>query len=163
MPGPQQPPKHSVSVAAAIIGDDGRFLAIRRADNGRWEPPGGVLELEESIESGLIREVEEETGLRVEPVRLTGVYKNMERGIVALVFRCDVLTRARHVPDEVEEIRWLTIEELSWMDEAYRVRLLDALDSASPRVRAHDGTHLLVERLPRRDADGDARRDREPT
>ena len=76
--------KHSVSVAAAIIDDEGRFLAIRRADNGAWEPPGGVLELDESIEAGLIREVEQETGLQVEPTALTGVYKNMCRGIVAL-------------------------------------------------------------------------------
>src|SRR3954453_18044884 len=83
-----QTPKHSVSVAAAIIDDEGRFLAIRRADNGAWEPPGGVLELDESIEAGLVREVEEETGLRVEPVALTGVYKNMRRGVIALVFRC---------------------------------------------------------------------------
>src|SRR3954451_11920279 len=72
-----QPPKHSVSVAAAIRDDAGRFLVISRADNGRWEPPGGVLELDESITDGLIREVHEETGLQVQPVALTGVYKNM--------------------------------------------------------------------------------------
>ena len=78
MTSSQQPPKHSVSVAAAIIDDQGRFLAIRRADNGRWEPPGGVLELHESIEEGLIREVAEETGLTIEPLALTGVYKNMQ-------------------------------------------------------------------------------------
>jgi ADP-ribose pyrophosphatase YjhB (NUDIX family) len=34
------------------------------------------------------REVAEETGVDVEVGRLTGVYKNLERGIVALVFRC---------------------------------------------------------------------------
>jgi 8-oxo-dGTP diphosphatase len=68
-----EPPKHSVSVSAAIVDDRGRFLVIRRHDNGHWEPPGGVLELGESIEEGLIREVAEETGLTVEPVQLTGV------------------------------------------------------------------------------------------
>ena len=57
-------PKHSVSVAAAILDDAGRFPVIRRADNGHWEPPGGVLELDESITDGLIREVHEETGAR---------------------------------------------------------------------------------------------------
>jgi ADP-ribose pyrophosphatase YjhB (NUDIX family) len=139
----QQPPKHSVSVAAAIVDDDGRFLAIRRADNGRWEPPGGVLELDESIEQGLIREVAEETGLRVEPLALTGVYKNMERGIVALVFRCAIVGHTAQPRDEVDEVGWLAPDELSRMSEAYRVRLLDALDSESPRVRAHDGTRLL--------------------
>jgi 8-oxo-dGTP diphosphatase len=142
----EQPPKHSVSVAAAIIDDDGRFLAIRRADNGRWEPPGGVLELDEAIDEGLIREVAEETGLTVEPVALTGVYKNMERGIIALVFRCTIVGHTAHAADEVDEIQWLTPDELSRMSEAYRVRLLDALDSQLPHVRAHDGAQLLGQR-----------------
>ncbi len=62
-------PRHSVSVAAAIIDEDSRILAIRRADNGQWEPPGGVLELDETIHEGLVREVLEETGLKV---RLVG-------------------------------------------------------------------------------------------
>jgi 8-oxo-dGTP diphosphatase len=142
----EQTPKHSVSVAAAIVDDDGRFLAIRRADNGRWEPPGGVLELHESIEEGLIREVAEETGLTVEPLALTGVYKNMQRGIIALVFRCKIVGHTARPPDEVDQIQWLAPDELSRMSEAYRVRLLDALDSAAPRVRAHDGAQLLPQR-----------------
>lgn len=144
-PLPEPAPKHSVSVAAAILDAHGRFLAIRRSDNGRWEPPGGVLELEESIEQGLIREVAEETGFSVEPVTLTGVYKNMERGIVALVFRCSIVGRTTQASDEVDEVRWLTRAELTSMSEAYRIRLLDALDDSSPRVRAHDGAQLLTQ------------------
>src|SRR5438034_6046960 len=103
-PDPQQPPKHSVSVAAAILDAGGRFLAIRRADNGRWEPPGGVLELNESITDGLIREVHEETGLHVRPLALTGVYKNMTRGIVALVFRCEIVAGQADTSSEAREL-----------------------------------------------------------
>src|SRR5271166_4286482 len=77
-------PKHSVSVAAVITDDHGRALLIQRRDNRHWEPPGGVLELAETIQDGLRREVAEETGLEIEPIALTGVYKNMPRGIVAL-------------------------------------------------------------------------------
>src|SRR6201999_4270975 len=92
-----QLPRHSVSVSGVIIDEQGRALLIQRRDNHHWEPPGGVLELAESIEDGLRREVREETGLDVEPGALSGVYKNMSRGIIALVFRCKV-TRwpARH-------------------------------------------------------------------
>jgi len=79
--------RHSVSVAAVIVNAEGSVLLIQRRDNGKWEPPGGVLELDEQITAGLRREVREETGLDVEPERLTGVYKNMAQGIVALVFR----------------------------------------------------------------------------
>jgi 8-oxo-dGTP diphosphatase len=50
----------------------------------------GVLELTETIHDGLRREVREETGLDIEPGALTGVYKNMPRGIIALVFRCKI-------------------------------------------------------------------------
>jgi 8-oxo-dGTP diphosphatase len=39
-------PKHSVSVAGVVIDEDERVLLIQRRDNGHWEPPGGVLELD---------------------------------------------------------------------------------------------------------------------
>lgn len=39
-------PRHSVSVAAAVVNAEGKILAIRRRDTGKWEPPGGILELE---------------------------------------------------------------------------------------------------------------------
>jgi ADP-ribose pyrophosphatase YjhB (NUDIX family) len=52
-----QAARHSVSVAGVITDKDGRVLLIRRCDNHRWEPPGGVLELAESIHHGLRREV----------------------------------------------------------------------------------------------------------
>ena len=67
--------RHSVSVAGVITDANGRALLIRRRGTLHWEPPGGVLELDETIEAGLRREVCEETGLMVEPVALTGVYK----------------------------------------------------------------------------------------
>src|SRR5262245_42920607 len=76
---------HSVSVAGVVVREDGRVLVIKRADNGAWEAPGGVLELDERPEEGACREVLEETGIKVETERLTGVYKNMKRGVVALV------------------------------------------------------------------------------
>ncbi|MGW6836399.1 NUDIX hydrolase [Streptomyces sp. NPDC054949] len=46
---------HSVSVAGAVPREDGRLLAIRRADSGTWELPGGVLELSESPEVYAVR------------------------------------------------------------------------------------------------------------
>jgi 8-oxo-dGTP diphosphatase len=136
--------RHSVSVAGLITDDDGRALLIRRRDTLHWEPPGGVLELDESIEEGLRREIHEETGLTVEPVTLTGVYKNMARGIVALVFRCDVIGGHLTLNDEVSGFQWATAEEVKAMaDEAFAVRVLDALaNDSAPAVRQHDGVHI---------------------
>ncbi|GAA5034289.1 NUDIX hydrolase [Actinopolymorpha pittospori] len=138
-------PLHSVSVAAAVIDDDGRILAIRRRDNSHWEPPGGVIELGETIHDGLRREVNEETGLVVEPDALTGVYKNMNRGIVALVFRCYLVGGSEHTSSETDRVAWLTPDEVrNRMSEAYAVRLLDALPTDEPRpaIRTHDGEHV---------------------
>jgi ADP-ribose pyrophosphatase YjhB (NUDIX family) len=139
-------PRHSVSVAAAIVRDDGRVLAIRRRDNGRWEPPGGILELDETIEDGLKREVHEETGLDVEIDRLTGVYKNMSRGIVALVFRCHILHGTPRSTAEASDTAWLSADEArERMSEAFAVRLIDALMNAGgkPAVRSHDGVRVF--------------------
>lgn len=134
---------HSVSVAGVVVREDGRVLVIRRADNGAWEAPGGVLELDERPEGGVCREVLEETGVKVDPVRLSGVYKNMERAIVALVFLCRPVGGAEQTSAETPEVRWFTREEVrSRMTEAYAVRVLDALDSTTPPVRAHDGQRL---------------------
>lgn len=139
-----EPTQHSVSVAAAVVNDVGQVLAIRRRDNGHWELPGGVLELHETIQEGLVREVREEVGIVVEAAALTGVYKNMRRGIVALVFRCRVAGGTPHATDEVTEVAWLTAAQIcERMDEAYAVRLLDALESGPTAIRAHDGLTLL--------------------
>lgn len=142
-------PRHSVSVAAVIVNDDGEVLLTQRADNGHWEPPGGVLELEESIEAGLRREVREETGLEVEIERLTGVYKNLRRGIVALVFRCRPASSlpTATLSDEVQRCIWTEPQEAAAaMDEAYAIRLEDALEPGPPAIRIHDGYELLAAR-----------------
>ncbi|MFE6870316.1 NUDIX hydrolase [Kitasatospora sp. NPDC057692] len=141
----QSTPLHSVSVAGVVVREDGRVLAIRRADKGTWEPPGGVLEMTEAVEDGVRREVFEETGIKAGVERLTGVYKNVSRGIVALVFRCRPESGSERLSEESTAVDWLTPGEVSdRMAEVYAVRVLDALrDSAAPVVRAHDGRRLL--------------------
>ncbi|MFF0761541.1 NUDIX hydrolase [Streptomyces sp. NPDC003737] len=140
----QSTPLHSVSVAGVVVREDGRLLAIRRADNGTWELPGGVLELNETPEAGVAREVLEETGIHVEVDELTGVYKNTSRGIVALVFRCKPSGGTERTSTESTAVEWLTPDEVSErMAEVFAVRLLDALDGDGPHVRSHDGKQLL--------------------
>ncbi|WP_329547877.1 NUDIX domain-containing protein [Streptomyces sp. NBC_01356] len=137
------PPLHSVSVAGVVVREDGRLLAIRRADNGTWELPGGVLELSEAPETGVAREVFEETGIHVEVDELTGVYKNTTRGIVALVFRCKPSGGMERTSSESTAVAWLTPNEVAErMAEVYAIRLLDALDGNGPHVRSHDGKQL---------------------
>jgi len=136
-------PKHSVSVAGIVVRDDGRVLVIKRNDNGHWEAPGGVLELDEPFEAGVRREVLEETGLEVTVERLTGVYKNLTHGIVALVYRCRPAGGEPRTTEEAREIRWMTKEEVqAAMVPAFGVRVLDAFEEV-PQSRAHDGVNLI--------------------
>lgn len=137
-------PRHSVSVAGIVVNDEGKVLVIRRRDNGHWEPPGGVLEMSETFEEGARREILEETGIAVRVERLTGVYKNMKRGIVALVFRCVPLDEPSRATDEASEVRWMTLGEVrDVMTPAYATRVADAFE-ADVRTRSHDGVNLVL-------------------
>lgn len=136
--------RHSVSVAGVVLRDDGRVLVIRRRDNGHYQAPGGILEQHERVEEGLTREVFEETGFSVEPEALTGIYKHMGIGVVALVFRCRLLGGSAAVNDEATDVLWLDREEAAGrMTEAFAVRVTDALAGPWPHIRHHDGTRLL--------------------
>jgi 8-oxo-dGTP diphosphatase len=137
-------PTHSVSVAGVVIDAQDRVLVIRRRDNGAWEAPGGVLELDESFEHGVQREIAEETGISVTVERLTGVYKNLTRGIVALVFRCQPQTLDAHPTAEAREVRWMTRDEVAKnMSPAFAIRVFDAFGT-TPHTRAHDGFNLIT-------------------
>lgn len=137
---------HSVSVAGVIRRDDGRVVCIQRRDNGAWQIPGGVLERGETFHEALRREVREETGMSVEPQRLTGIYLNLPLGVVALVFLC----RAGHgepfsETDEAIAVEWLTPDEIARRSvPAFAMRVSDALAGyREPVLRHHDGVRLL--------------------
>jgi hypothetical protein len=61
------------------------------------------------------------------PRALTGVYKNMPRGIIALVFRCKITGGHLFTNDEVTAFHWADEGDINQLtSEAYAVRLLDA-------------------------------------
>jgi ADP-ribose pyrophosphatase YjhB (NUDIX family) len=144
-----QTPRHSVSVAAVVTDDNDRVLVIQRRDNGAWQLPGGVLELGEGPDAGVRREVREETGVDVEPQRLTGVYKNMSLGVVALVFRARVISGTPAETEESAAVAWWTADQVAAdMSEVFAVRILDALRTdPTPAVRIHDGKQLLDQHM----------------
>jgi ADP-ribose pyrophosphatase YjhB (NUDIX family) len=61
-------------VSAVIRDDAERVLFMRRADDGRWGLPAGAVDPGESPAEAIVREVREETGLVVRPVRVAGVF-----------------------------------------------------------------------------------------
>jgi 8-oxo-dGTP diphosphatase len=72
----EYPERPVVGVGGVII-DNGRALLIRRGSEplrGEWSIPGGTLELGESLQEGVARELREETGLQVRVLELIEVF-----------------------------------------------------------------------------------------
>jgi 8-oxo-dGTP diphosphatase len=72
----EYPERPVVGIGGVII-EDGRTLLIRRGSEplrGEWSIPGGTLELGESLEEGVARELLEETGIVVRIVELIEVF-----------------------------------------------------------------------------------------
>ncbi len=64
------------ATAVVIVDEENKVLLQKRSDNGLWGLPGGLLEIDEFISDGAIREVKEETNLDIEIVRFIGVFQN---------------------------------------------------------------------------------------
>jgi 8-oxo-dGTP diphosphatase len=99
------PPRHIVSAAGYVTNEAGETLLVRTAwRNDTWELPGGQVEEGEPPHEVMVREVWEETGIRVEPEGITGVYFNATRSIVNLVFRARMLGGAITPSPETPEV-----------------------------------------------------------
>jgi 8-oxo-dGTP diphosphatase len=75
----EYPERPLVGVGGVVI-EDGRTLLIRRGSEplrGEWSIPGGTLELGETLEEGVVRELLEETGLEVRVLELIEVFERI--------------------------------------------------------------------------------------
>ncbi len=79
-----------IATNGVVVNEYGHVLLIRRNDTRTMAPPGGSVEAGELPHESLAREVKEETGLLVLPVRLVGLYfwEAKPSGILVFVFRC---------------------------------------------------------------------------
>jgi 8-oxo-dGTP pyrophosphatase MutT (NUDIX family) len=102
-------------VAVAVVVSDLGVLIGRRADgNPPWTFPGGKLEPSESAEQGAVREIEEETGLRVRPTGIIGQRVHPETGRMLVYVAATPTHRTAvsvTVEDELAEVRWVTLAE----------------------------------------------------
>jgi ADP-ribose pyrophosphatase YjhB (NUDIX family) len=107
---------NSKPTASGIVTDEqGRALLVRRGIEpfkGMWDIPGGFLEASEHPEDGVVREIFEETGLRVRPVRLIGVYMDTygpppSEDTLNFYYECRVTDDLAPAPaDDVTETGW---------------------------------------------------------
>ena len=117
------PTRPFLAVSAAIF-RDGRVLIVRRARppaHGLYTLPGGGVELGETLEQAVIREVREETALAIEPVALAGFRQanardaagRVERHFVILPFAARWLAGEVSLNEELAEAHWLAPAELA--------------------------------------------------
>jgi 8-oxo-dGTP diphosphatase len=113
-----------VSCAGAVVRDErGRLLLVRRGTEpgrGLWSIPGGRVEPGETTEGAAVREVEEETGLRVVVDGYAGRVERPGPGGVVYVIddwfghvAAGVDARAVRAGDDADEVRWVDAEELA--------------------------------------------------
>lgn len=109
-----QTPK--LDTRAAII-ENGKILMVREGE--KWSLPGGWVDVDQSIASNTVKEVSEEAGLEVEPVRLISVLDGNKRQVRKYVYgicKVFVLCRAKggqfHANIETSESAWFPLENL---------------------------------------------------
>lgn len=129
-----------VPVVAGLIIKEQRVLLGCRPEGknlpGKWEFPGGKIELGESPEAALARELKEELGIeaKIEGLKCVGTHNYGETGILLLFYEVKFWQgepRNHHHTD----LQWVTIEELRQLSlpEANKKMLpeiIKALDNA---------------------------------
>ncbi len=115
----------SIGVGGVLI-HDGRVLLIRRGKEplrGRWVVPGGTVEVGETLETALVREMEEETGIRVKPGDLLTVFDRIQREgnrvryhYVIVDYLCEYLSGTPRPGSDAEAVALVTPEDLPAYD-----------------------------------------------
>jgi 8-oxo-dGTP diphosphatase len=120
MASPLQPSHPQLAVSAAIF-RDGRILLVRRARSpgqGFYSLPGGRVEFGESLHAALHREVDEETGLKIEVVELAG-WREVLPGTTGgghyliMSFASRWVAGEPVLNDEHDDFKWLAPDGLS--------------------------------------------------
>lgn len=105
---------------------EGRVLLIRRAKEplrGRWVVPGGTVELGETLEAAVVREVQEETGLVVTPREVVTVFDRIERDgdlvhyhYVIVDYRCEYVSGTPQAASDAADVAMVALDDLPRYD-----------------------------------------------
>jgi ADP-ribose pyrophosphatase YjhB (NUDIX family) len=150
-----------VGVGGVVI-DDGRTLLIRRASpplKGEWSIPGGLLEVGETLERGVARELAEETGLEVRVLELIEVFERIfpapantdgmpgdaarpQYHFVILDYLCEIRGGTLAAASDALEFAWAREEEMTKFDLTVAVNRV--LRKAFARARERTAANPLL-------------------
>ncbi|MEJ2855928.1 MULTISPECIES: NUDIX hydrolase [unclassified Saccharothrix] len=132
---PNAPKPNSIRAAVSAIVQDptGHLLMIRRTDNDKYAIPGGGQDVGETLTQTVVREVEEETGIRVEVTSLVGLYSNPNHVIAyddgevrqefSICFRAQPTGGELRTSNESKEVLWVEPNRLPDLDIHPSIRL----------------------------------------
>jgi len=117
-------PERPVIGVGGVVIQNGRALLIRRGKeplSGQWSLPGGTLELGETINEGVCRELREETGLEVRVLELIEVFERIFRDssnrpqyhFVILDYLCEAAAGTPRPGGDVTDVAFVAPEELN--------------------------------------------------
>ncbi len=120
-------PDHPVVGVGAIILRQGKLLLEKRANEpakGQWTIPGGVVEVGESLEDAVLRETEEETGLKGEKPVLIDVVDQVhldkagriEYHYVIIDYIVKVKADEPKAASDAEALKWVPLDEVETYD-----------------------------------------------
>lgn len=115
-------PRPAVTADCVVIAKEiePKVLLIRRGNEpfkGQWAFPGGFMNMEETTEQCAVRELEEETGLKVTEIKQIGAYSKVDRdprGRTVTVAYLVVIDKAEAVKggDDAAKAQWFPISGL---------------------------------------------------
>jgi type II pantothenate kinase len=123
-------------INAVVLNDRREILLVHSKETGQWMPVGGMIEPGEEPADAAVREVFEETGVRIAAEKLTGVYDGpavvYSNGdhvhYITIVFLCRAIAGEPHPHDgENRDARFFPIDQLPPLREDYRRNIQDAL------------------------------------
>ena len=101
-----------------ILVEGNKILLIKRAKEpglGKWAVPGGRIEENETAEECLKREFKEETGLDIEPLKLTGIYSEPDRDPRKIIGAAYIVKRIGgelKAGDDAGEVKWVALDSI---------------------------------------------------
>lgn len=140
MASPNEFPERPVPAVSALVFRDGAVLLVKRRDEpsrGFWSPPGGSVEVGETVEEAATREALEETGVRAGANRVLGVRDIILRDsggkvrwhYVLFAVLCDYVSGEPFPASDAENARFIPLKELGEYELTPAAR--EALEQAS--------------------------------
>jgi len=106
-------PRFRVAVAAMMFDEDGRILLFKHTYRKfEWGIPAGSLEYDERPEDAVVREMFEETSMKIEVERLLLAESSKDDRHVSLIYQCRIVDGVFRESDEISEVKYFDVDEL---------------------------------------------------